>query len=232
MRSTQRIRSLAIPLVVVSSQLFASSTATRINESEMGAVVSEKEIALIVPVSNDSGAVVSGILYVDLLDPKDAVIAASRATGRLKPGRNSMNVHLTRLLVHRISGDDPVLWYRVRYRLASDEKQTTSGIVALGAIAPDMFDLRVAHAAKALPGQSYRLRLHAANPVTRKPVSGVEVCGKLEFDSADKPAVITHATNSAGDAVLVFHVPPTVNDGASIKVEARKGNQSRKEDFE
>src|SRR5207302_367819 len=87
-------------------------------------------------------------------------------------------------------------------------------------------------AAKVLPGQSYRIRVHAANPVTREPVSGVEVRGKLEFDSADKPAVITLATNSAGDAVLVFHVPGTVNDGGSIKIEARKGKQSRKEDFD
>jgi hypothetical protein len=86
MRSAQRIRLFAILLAAVSTRLFASSTPLRISESEMSAVISEKEIALIVPALNESETAVSGTLYVDLLDPKDAVVASSKTTERLKPG--------------------------------------------------------------------------------------------------------------------------------------------------
>jgi len=167
MRSTQRIRLLAIILAAISTHLLASSSPLRINESEMSAVISEKEIALIAPVSNESETALSGILYVDLLDPKDAVVASSKTTERLKPGRSLIKLSLPRPTIPVVADNDPALWYRVKYRLLSDDKQATSGVVALGAIAPDMFELRVAHADKALPGQSYQVRVHAANPVTR-----------------------------------------------------------------
>ena len=232
MRSAQRIRLLAILLVAISTRLLASSAPLRVNESEMSAVISEREIALIAPVSNESETTVSGTLYVDLLDPKDAVVASSKTTEHLKPGRSLIKLSLPRPAIPVVADNDPVLWYRVKYRLLLDDKQAASGVVALGAIAPDMFELRIAHADKALPDQSYRVRIHAANPVTRKPVSGVEVRGELEFDSVDKRAVITHTTNSSGDAVLLFRIPGAVTDGGSINVEARKRDQTRKEDFD
>ncbi|HEY3975266.1 MAG TPA: alpha-2-macroglobulin family protein [Candidatus Sulfotelmatobacter sp.] len=186
------------------------------------------------PVLNESGSVVSGILYVELLDPKDAVVASSRTVNSelFQPGRNLINRNLPRPAVPTVSENDPVLWYRVRYRLQVNSKQVANGIVALGTISPEMFELRIAHADKAVPGQAYRVRVHAANPVTRKPVSGVEVRGKLDFDSADKSAAIAHSTNSSGDAVLLFRIPGSVTDGGSVNVEARKRDQTRKEDFD
>jgi len=232
MRPAQRIRLLAFLIVIVTSPLFAGTSALRVNESEMRAVISEKEITLVAPVSNESEAAVSGTLFVDLLDPNDSVVASSKSAPRLKPGRNLIDLTLARPVVRTPSGDDPALWYRVRYGLLLDDKPAASGLVALAAIAPDMFELRIARADKALPGQSYRVRVHAANPVTRKPVSGVEVRGKLEFDSANPGAVITHLTSSSGDAVLLFHIPASVTDGGSVTVEGRKSDQTREEDFQ
>src|SRR5580692_1701108 len=242
MRCAQRIRLLAILLAAISTRLLASSAPLRINESEMSAVISEREIALIAPVSNESETAVSGTLYVDLLDPKDAVVASSKTTERLNPGRNLIKLSLPRPPVPTVSDNEPALWYRVKYRLLmgdkqaddrqTDDKQATSGVVALGAIAPDMFELRVAHADKALPGQPYQVRVHAANPVTRKPVSGVEVHGELEFDADENRAVITRTTNSSGDAVLLFHIPARVTEGGSVTMESRKRDQTRKENFD
>src|SRR5713226_2963862 len=94
MRSAQRIRLLAILLAAISTRLLASSVPLRINESEMSAVISEREIALIAPVSNESETTVSGTLYVDLLDPHDAVVASSKTTEHLKPGRSSIKLSL------------------------------------------------------------------------------------------------------------------------------------------
>jgi hypothetical protein len=226
MRFRQRIRLLAILLGILSSHMSGASPALRINESEMNAAISEKEINLSIPVSNDSAADTSVILSVELLDPKDAVVASASATERLKPGRNSIDVRLSRPVLQVALTQDPVLWSRVRFRLLFDGKPAVSGIVALGAIAPDMFELRIAHAGKGLPGQDYRVRVHAANPVTRKPVSGVEIRGELGFDAVDKKVVLTRATNSSGDAVLLFHIPPAVTDGGSVIVEGKKSDQT------
>ncbi len=237
MRFAQRIRLLATLLGILSSYVFATSAALRINESEMNAAISEKEINLSIPVSNDSTADISATVSVDLLDPKDAVVTSANATERLKPGRNSIDLRLTRPVLQVALTQDPVLWYRVRYRLLSGGKPAASGLVALGAIAPGMFELRIAHAGKALPDQDYRVRVHAGNPVTRKPVSAVEIRGELGFDTVDKNVVLTHATNSSGDAVLLFHIPPGVTDGGSVTVEGKKrdqtgGSQIRKEVIE
>ena len=68
MRSARRIRWLAILLVGISWCPLANSAALRINESEMSAVISEKEIALIASVSNESGAAVAGTLLRSALD--------------------------------------------------------------------------------------------------------------------------------------------------------------------
>ncbi len=113
MRSAQYIRLLALLLLVGSALLFGSSATIRISESEMSAVISGKEISLAVPVLNESGSVVSGILYVELLDPKDAVVASSQTSERFNPGRNSINLNLARPMVSTVSDNDPVLWYRV-----------------------------------------------------------------------------------------------------------------------
>jgi hypothetical protein len=232
MRPAQRIRLLAILLAAISTRLLASSAPLRMNESEMSAVISEKEIALIASVSSESETAVSGTLYVDLLDPKDAVVASSKTTEGLKPGRNLIKLSLPRPAVPTASANDPALWYRVKYRLLMGEELATRGVVALGAIAADMFELRVGHADKALPGQPYQVRVHAANPVTRKPVNGVEVRGQLEFDANENHAVITHTTNASGDTVLLFHIPASVTDGGSVKIEARKRDQTREQDFD
>src|ERR1700684_623964 len=218
MRFGQRIRLLAILLGMLLSHGFAASAVVRINESELSAVVSEKEIRLSVPVTSDSAAPISATLSVYLLDPKDALVASANSTERLKPGRNLIDLRMVRPAVQVAFAQDPVLWYRVRYRLLLEEKPAVSGIVALGAITPDMFELRVAHAGKALPNQAYRVRVRAANPVTRKPVGGVEIRGRLGLDTGDESTLLTRVTNSSGDAILLFHIPGDATDGGSVTI--------------
>ncbi len=231
MRSAQPLRLLAV-LAAISSQLFADSGSVRIHESDMAAAITDKEIAVTAPVLNDSGAVISATVYVELLNPKDIVIAATKTNTTLKPGTTSLKFVLARPVVSSTAENDPLLWYRVRYRLESNGKLLSHGIVALGAIAPDMFELRVAHAEKVLPDESYRVRIHAANPVTRRPVNGVEVRGELGFDSADKSVVLTQSTNLLGDAVLQFHIPASASSGGSVEIQAQKRDQLRKENFD
>jgi hypothetical protein len=158
MRSAQRIRLLAIFLAAISTHLLASSAPLRINESEMSAVISEKEIVLIASVSNESETLFPGLFTLICSIPKMPSWRCPEPLSASIPGRSLVKLSLPRPAVPTVSDNDPALWYRVNYRLLSDDKQATSGVVALGAIAPDMFELRVAHADKALPGESYQVR--------------------------------------------------------------------------
>jgi hypothetical protein len=65
MRCERPIRFLAT--AAISTRLLSSSVPLRIDESEMSAVISEKEIAFVASVTNESETAVSGTLYVDLL---------------------------------------------------------------------------------------------------------------------------------------------------------------------
>jgi hypothetical protein len=78
------------------------------------------------PLSQSERAV-SGTLSVDLLDPKDAVVASSKATERLKPGCNLLDLHLARTVVPTVSENDPVLWYRVSTGRATGTPHNTNG---------------------------------------------------------------------------------------------------------
>ncbi len=211
------------------TQIIAAENPVLIREPEMRAVILEKEISLKVPVWNNSGKTISGDLSVELIDPSDTVLTSSKSANRLKPGESPITVHLAR--EDKIPSDK-ILWYRLRYALQDNDKLLSKGIVALGAVSPGMFELGIAHAQNALPGKPYHVRVHASNPITHKPVAGVQVRGELSFDSDDASVGLVKTTNSSGDAILLFQIPRDLNDGGSIKIEARNDAQTQKEDFD
>ena len=226
-------RRVGLLVVLFSSvQLLAASDFIHINESEIKAVVTDKDISVGVEVWNDSEAEIPGTLYFQLLDPNDLVVSTSKFSRNLRPGSNAVSTSVPRPARVNSTVEDPLPWYRLRYRFEADQNRVLSGLVALSTIAPDVYELRIAHPDKALPGHLFEVRIHAANPVTRKAIAGVQVRGRMEFDSADKPIAWAHATNSSGDAVVAFRIPAEATDGGSVTIEAHKGDQIRKQDFD
>jgi hypothetical protein len=220
---------LAIVCLFFTSHLFSFQNSVRITEQEMHAVILEKEIAVTVPVWSSLGESISGELNIELLDPSDAVLTSSKSISKLKPGKTPVTMHLSR---ENKTKSDKILWYRLRYALRDKDKPLSQGIVALGAIAPGMFELRIAHAENAIPGKPYHVRVHASNPITHKPVAGVQIRGSLSFDSDNASANLVKMTNSSGDAILRFQIPHDLNDGGSVTIEAQNGDQTEKEEFD
>jgi hypothetical protein len=212
---------LAAVLTTFLYPLVAAEQAIRISEPEMRAVFLKKEISITVPVLNNSGKTITGEMRMELLDHTDAVLASAETPAKLNPGNSSIAVHI------KSETDNPPktqLWQRLRYRLLENGKPLAQGIVALGAITPEMFELGIAHAKDALPGKLYSVRIHAANPVIRRPVRDVQVRGELSFDSAGHPVIVKGITNASGDAVLSFRIPRDTNEGGSIKIDAHNGS--------
>jgi uncharacterized protein YfaS (alpha-2-macroglobulin family) len=231
MSSRQRICLPIIALFLFLSQLLAGEKSFRVVEAEMRAEILEKEIRLTAPVLNSAGISVAAALQIEILDESDRILATSKSEAKLKPGRTAIKVNIPRT---DKGYSDAQLWHRIRYRLIKGDKSLANGLVALGALTSDFFDLRIAHAKKAISGKPYRVRVHTDNTVTHKPMSGVQVSGELAVDYSDDPVVVKRTTNVSGDAVLVFQIPKEVDldDYGKVKIIASKGSQTHTDDFD
>jgi uncharacterized protein YfaS (alpha-2-macroglobulin family) len=232
MRSRQRIYLPIIALCFFLSQLLAGEKSFQVVEPEMRAEILEKEIRLIAPIINSSGISVAAALQIEMLDQNDNILATSKLEAKLKPGRTAIKINIART---DKGYADAQLWHRIRYKLLKGDKELASGIVALGALTSEYFDLRIAHAKKAIPGKPYQVRVHTDNTVTHKPMSGVQVSGELSIDYDDEnPIAIKGTTNTSGDVVLVFQIPKDVDleDYGEVKIKASNGNQTHTDDFD
>src|SRR5260221_6493970 len=131
-------------------------------ESEMRVTLGSDSLLITVPVRNALPAAVSGMLNIDLVGPEDDVLATGSAGHVLSPGTGRFKIELR---TRPLKQDAQFPWYRVRYRLRSDSMPPDEGIVALGAITADLFDVTVAYSEKAEKGKPYVLHVHAFNPV-------------------------------------------------------------------
>ncbi|HEX8925385.1 MAG TPA: MG2 domain-containing protein, partial [Terriglobales bacterium] len=119
-------------------------------------------------------------------------------------------------------------WARVRYTVSAGS-DSQGGTVALGAIQPDLFEMRIAYPRKAKPGQPYRLRVQTTNPVTRTHTPGVSVSARMSISDADKPQMVHATTDSSGAATLVLKMPAQPQDEPDIEVNATLGDQKQSE---
>jgi uncharacterized protein YfaS (alpha-2-macroglobulin family) len=226
---------LAIPLL-------ASESAITVVESGIKASIQPGFIEVSLPFRN-SGPAAKAKVHIELINPEDVTIARGEADGPIAPGVAKVVVRLalpeaTGKLTDEAedSGDnEALLWSRLHYRvtIGGTSAPVEQGTVALAAVAADLFELGIAHPYEALEDSTYQVRVHAANPVTRTPVAGVALQGKLASGSPDlKPLTISGLTNATGDAVLKFPIPKSLDTNSlEFAVEARKAGAVRKQDF-
>jgi len=97
--------------------------------------------------------------------------------------------------------------------LRSYATSKASGILAVGGIAANLLDLRMASPERMVSGMPLSVRVYAGNPVTREPFRGVHLEARLELktdgDGKDAPqAIVREAfTGRAGEAILSFPMP-------------------------
>ena len=218
---------VVLSALIISILSWAASPSVKFQESEFRAVLAGDTITITVPITSVTLASAATVTM-DLLDPTGRAVTTGQATQELNAGGNVLIVKLRPSNEPRFSDDEEskLAWYRVRYTLTAGDF-SREGIVALGAIAHDVFEVRVAYPSSTVAGGTCRVRVHALNPVTLNPVAGVQVRGELTFSG--EPLVATGTTNPSGDAILVYKVPSDSTDDGDIDIEARKGTEVRKE---
>ncbi len=137
-----------------------------------------------------------------LLSPKGK--RSGETVADLRQGSTAVSIQLPRPKDEHGKFIEDLSWYRIAYRVQADTGQQSEGIVAIGAIAPNLMELRLARPAWFTTGKPIGIRLYAGNPVTRKPFRGVHLEAKLEIASE---------ASSAGDSPKQTLVREAITDG-------------------
>jgi hypothetical protein len=225
------------------SQLSSASTVLRVNEASTRLRLEDKQTNLSLAVENPTGRSFTARVRLELLDPEGQVTASAERDETIKRGNAALVIPLPLDLSGLSDADrNEMLWYRLRYRIAplsSSEAagvQQVEGIVSLSEITPDIFQLNIGAPAHAREGTRYRAQVRAVHPVTSRPVKGVQVEAKVEFDSDDNLAdlKVSGITDANGYAALDFDLPKKIEGDSDLDLEvvARRGVLIQKADTE
>jgi hypothetical protein len=183
--------------------------------------------AVSLAVINPGKQAVTAQVRVEALDPQNKVRATAETQAKLRPGASSISLPIS-LAVPTEKEQAEVLWYRLRYRVVAPGLAPAEGIVALAEITPDIFDLRVATPGFITPGTSFPVRVRTQHPVTQRPVQGVSIAAKVEFDDGREPLRAQGVTGADGYARLEFRVPAELpGDNANLTVSGKLGEFHR-----
>lgn len=141
-----------------------------------------------------------------LLSPKNA--RTVETTVEVSPGLHEAGMILPWPKDTKEIGVEDIGWYRIGYRVEVEGAVSAHGILSVGAITTNLIALRLAYPAKVAQGQRISARVMAMNPVTGKPLAGINLKATLLDDDTD-PKKVKRDTREAttarnGEAVLSF----------------------------
>nr|HEV7952516.1 MG2 domain-containing protein [Candidatus Acidoferrales bacterium] len=174
---------------------------------------------------NSSRKSVSAHASIQILDPAGVVRVQALQSINVSAG-----VTKTEIVLPAISASEKdqakghLFLYRLHYFVAANSSDGSAlpaveGIVSIGEIAPQLFELHAATAKFVKAGNHYALHVRAIQPATSAPVQGVAVQGSLDLNE-DKPILTGKAvTDGHGYATLEFSLPASLDlDDSDIDV--------------
>jgi phosphatidate phosphatase APP1 len=214
------------------SQLSSASTSLRVNEASTKLLLEDKQTNVSLAIENPTGQAFPAHVRLEVLDPQGKLVSVAERDQTIKRGNAALLIPLPLQLTGMDESErNQMLWYRLRYIItprASSETATNGrveGIVSLSEITPDIFQLSVTAPEKVREGTRYRAQIRTIHPVTSRPVKGVRVEAKIEFDGNIEDMKVSGVTDANGFASLDFDLPRKIDDDEHIelKVAARRG---------
>jgi hypothetical protein len=203
---------LSVPLLFF-VQLSGAEGVLRVNEAGTTLILKREPAEVRLAIGNLSGEILRSRVQVELLDPRDQIVAQSASVTYLTRGSQLVSLSLP-FHAFRMAEKEPLhlLWYRLRYRVTPEQKPnlTIEGIVSVSRITPDLFALRIATSGLAREGRVYRARVQATHPITHAPTKGVAVDTEVVLMDGDEPSVKLRAsavTDDQGYAYFQFPIP-------------------------
>ena len=181
-----------------------------------------------VPVVNPNTQPISGKLTLSLLDCKDDSVIATRSKTVVEPAGAA--IEKIDWPVGDLPSDTPskLGWYRLQYTFEPDAGSgvaSVKGIVQLGAITVDGFEMAIAGARRVAPGSKYPVRVHVENPTTHRPYAGLAVGLVLELGDDEETDVNRRVrTDERGNATVIFNLPSKPSDNSGeVKATMTRG---------
>lgn len=209
----------------------------QVRESETRVHLQPGRAEVSLAVVNPSASVITAELRLELLDPDNQIIASRTTQQQFRPGDNKVSVSLQlRMPPSRKKEEaEELLWHRLLYRLTPQRVGHTGappveGILALGEISPDLFELSMAGPWAAKLGSRYSFYVRATHPVTLRGVPGVRVTATLELEdeNGERTLKTDGITDSRGIARLRFQLPATfLEDEPDLKVVGTLGDYAK-----
>ncbi|HEV8168244.1 MAG TPA: MG2 domain-containing protein, partial [Pyrinomonadaceae bacterium] len=201
----------------------------KVDESRTRVLIQKQLVEVQLAIENSTGEPLNATVQLELLDPKDRVVANTSTSQQISPGNHTPKFFVPFSLSSLTDKERrELLWYRLRYRLNDH-----TGIVSLSN-SPDLFELRIVTSETAREGSTYHVRVSARHPITHKPAAKVAVTAELLLDDDDNRSLKLQAaknTDSEGYALLDFVLPPRFpqfphtlqSSGGEVKLVGRRG---------
>src|SRR5581483_447366 len=183
---------------VLSAAAQNSSSPINVVESKMRFDF-DPQVQLVLPITNSSAKQMRANVTLEFLDNEDHVAASGNLDIALEPGNFLNNLFLGNKGLPTKSPSS-LATYRLRYRLKPFEPSAfvpMEGIVQLGRIMTNPYQVRTAALPKTRPGTQYFVRARVENPYSGHAYPGVEVAARLQLELAsgddhDAPAPVLH----------------------------------------
>jgi uncharacterized protein YfaS (alpha-2-macroglobulin family) len=181
------------------------------------------------PLTNSTNQPVEGDFLLEIVGEKRSRSSRFHA----EPGQTTLRIPWP---FEDLPSDSPSLlgWSRLRYTLIptpSSGVAPVRGVVQLGPLITDAFELRITAAANVTFGAKYPVRVRVDNPASGRPCAGIPVELELVIDDDDDhPMQRKVITDSSGYAVAVFDLTasPSASKG-EITATATRGNLAEQE---
>jgi hypothetical protein len=202
-----RYRLLIIPILAL-LLLPAFSQIPLVDEARTEARLGPEAVDVFFAMPADTGR---AELNAVILDTRDKEI--TRGSGKVDIQNGRAHLHF---VVPKEKSSEQLMWARVRYEAVAGER-TQRGVITLGAICSELFELRASTTQTFRPGSPLTVYLRASNAVTKAAVPGVRVRAELNESESGKTGIIRIGTIRAdGSLKLVF---PTAKGVAAYDLE-------------
>lgn len=216
------------------SQLSSASTSLRVNEAGTKVLLEDKQTNVSLAIENPTGQAFPAHVRLEVLNPKSQVVALSESDETIRRGNVALVIPLPLQLTGLSESErNEMLWYRLRYQITplsssvAESNGRVEGIVSLSEITPDIFQLSVTAPEKAREGTRYRAQIRTIHPVTSRPIKGVQVQAKIDFDGDNRleDMTVSGVTDSNGYTSLDFDLPRKIDDEEHVELDvvARRG---------
>jgi len=166
-------------------------------------------------VNNSGSRTFSAQVKIEIVDPRNKIVAGSETTVALEPGANTVRSDL------KVDTSRVVLWYRVRYSVSSVPPgyvQPVEGVISASEITPDIFALEIIRPGIVDIGRSCRIRVRAAHPVSSRPLANVHIAAEIKFDGLSAPLKAEGITDADGYSLFEFDIPRDLTSDGDITV--------------